>query len=123
MTFEEFDDFQDNLHKEIVVLMASKGAEYAHGSRFENFETEARELGVDPLLVAFIFFNKHYRAIRYYVKHGRLESTETIGSRFLDAIAYLELMAGMAAKREAQKELDAEELKFSKGIYLNGNAS
>jgi hypothetical protein len=103
MTFEEFDSFQTELHLQIEDLMDKKGSEYAHVSRFENFETEGRESGVDPLLVAWIFFKKHYRAILYYVNHGKLESNETIHGRFLDAIAYLELMAGMAAEREAKK--------------------
>lgn len=104
MTREEFEKFQENLHWNVVGLMNDKGKEYCHGqSRFENFETEARELEVDPLLVAFIFFKKHYRAILYYIKYGHLESNETIQSRFHDAIAYLELMAGMAADREESK--------------------
>ena len=104
MTHEEFNKFQEGLHAEIVAMRDTKGKEYANGEdRFGNFNRTAANKSITRLQVAGVFLDKHLDAINSYVKNGKVFSTENIRGRFIDAILYLELMAGMAAEEETSK--------------------
>jgi len=103
MTFPEFDKFFDDFVSECRKMRDTKGKEYAIGAdRFANFNDEARDNNVDRLLVAQIFFNKHFRAIRKYIQTGQVHSNESIRGRFVDAVTYLILMAGMVEEQNIQ---------------------
>lgn len=96
MTFEQFQMFQDKLFQECREMSGTKGKEYAHDAdRFANFNRLAQELEIKPELVAWIFTKKHLDAIVSYVKEGKTFSNEAIRGRFVDAIVYLTLIAGM----------------------------
>lgn len=102
MTFDQFDTFQEDLLARVVEMKNTKGREYANSlDRFDNFKRLAERLGVSPLQVSLIYFTKHMDAIEFYIKHGKIVSTETIQGRFLDAITYLTLMAGMAFESDS----------------------
>jgi hypothetical protein len=79
MTFEQFDNFQDELFKECVTLMRnSKGKEYANStSRFGNFDRLATELDLTSPQVAWVYAKKHLdslaQAIRTKEYTGRAE--------------------------------------------------
>lgn len=97
MTFYEFDKFHDQLFNDCLKMRNTKGKEYAHDTdRFSNFKRIAKELDLDPLDVAYVYFKKHLDSIISFIKDNKVYSTEPIRGRFIDAIVYLSLMAGMA---------------------------
>jgi hypothetical protein len=101
MTFAEFEKFEMGLLKEIQDTNRTKGHEYTDGrERFHNFNEEAKDLDIDRLKVAEIFLNKHMRAIKAYIRNGKVSSNEPIRGRFVDAINYLILIAGMVEEAE-----------------------
>jgi len=92
MTFQEFADLQASTHDEIKVLTTTKGVEYANSAdRLANFKEVAREVGVKPEVVAWVFLTKHMRSIAQFIKSGQTHS-EPIHGRIVDAILYLELL-------------------------------
>ena len=97
MTFPEFDDFFDKLIAECRSTQGTKGKEYANGeSRFGNFDRLAATLGMTREQIALVYLQKHLDSIASYIKTGQVSSTEGIRGRYVDAITYLTLMAGMA---------------------------
>lgn len=101
MTFPEFDKFQEELLKEVVVMKDTKGKEYANSeSRFANFDRLAIRLNLSNIKVALVYLTKHMDAIESYISRGRTYSTETIRGRIVDAITYLTLIAGMIEEQE-----------------------
>jgi hypothetical protein len=102
MTFKEFDDFQKDLLTEVEVMKSSKGKEYANSEdRFANFNRLADELGLKNYQVGWVYTKKHLDSIAHYCKVGHIESTESIRGRFVDAICYLTLMAGMVEEEQS----------------------
>lgn len=96
MTFAEFDEFTETFLKEVRKMKDTKGKEYANTTdRFDNFNRLALKNDVGRLVVANIYMTKHLDAIDSYIKTGREHSSEPIRGRFIDAVTYLILMAGM----------------------------
>ena len=101
MTFPEFDKFQEELLKEVILMKDTKGKEYANSeSRFANFDRLAIRLNLSNIKVALVYLTKHMDAIESYISRGRTYSTETIQGRIVDAITYLTLIAGMIEEQE-----------------------
>lgn len=101
MNFPEFDKFQSELHGALQSMSNTKGREYAHSEdRFANFRRIATDLNSDELFVAYVYFKKHLDAIISYIVNKETYSGEHIQGRFLDAILYLELIAGMVSEKE-----------------------
>jgi len=99
MNFADFDKFQKELFDEIASVRDAKGKEYANSSdRFANFTRLAQRLGISRNQVALVYLAKHMDSIDSYVRNGKSFSNETIRSRFVDAINYLTLLAGMIAE-------------------------
>lgn len=130
MTFEDFDKYQRELFDECIQMRNTKGREYCVGrDRFENFKTEGAEIGVDPLIVAEIFMNKHMRSIKSFIKNrSQLVApvlSEAIRGRFVDAIVYLTLMIGIIEEAEIEEskkplvsKLNFNEINEGNGICL-----
>lgn len=96
MTFDEFNLFQQKLLEEVVCMRDTKGKEYANSKdRFANFNRLANQLDMTNLQVAWVYLAKHLDSIASYCRNGKTFSTESIRGRFVDAITYLTLMAGM----------------------------
>lgn len=96
MDFKQFDDFQRELHQEIVSIGATKGKEYAHSDdRFANFRRLSEQLGLKDYQVGWVYAAKHIDSIISYIKEGKTFSEEGIRGRFKDAILYFELILGM----------------------------
>jgi hypothetical protein len=98
MTVEEFDQFYGIFVGKAVELVRTKGREYSGTyDRFSNFNRIANRSNsrLTRLQVAEVFMSKHLDAIDNYIFEGESHSTETIESRFLDAVNYLILIAGM----------------------------
>lgn len=96
MNFPEFDKFQRDLLAEVVKMRDTKGKEYANDSdRFANFRRLAASLDLKDYQVAWIYCVKHLDSLASFMKNGETFSNETIRGRFVDAITYLTLIAGM----------------------------
>ena len=96
MTHEQFKEFSDRLLAEVTAMADSKGKEYANGEdRFGNFNRLAARIELDRLRVWQVYFTKHLDAIESFIKNKRTFSAESIRGRFVDAITYLTLAAGM----------------------------
>ena len=107
MTFEEFDKFTDGIIAEVKAMRDTKGKEYAHSNeRFDNFNRLSARLNLPREKVWQVYFTKHIDAIDSYIDTSREFSTESIRGRFVDAITYLILAAGMV-----QENIDKEALR------------
>jgi len=96
MTFTEFDTFQETLLSEVVKMRDTKGKEYANAvDRFANFRRLSQTLGIPDAQIGWVYLTKHLDSISHFLKTGNTASTETIPGRFVDAITYLTLIAGM----------------------------
>ena len=93
--------------KEESDLLNNKGREYASDNdALDNFKSQAKEMGVDPLVVLSIFMNKHYRSIQSYIRNGRkTKSNESIEGRIADLRNYAFLAACLI------KDTPSEEVK------------
>jgi len=77
----------------------TKGKEYASSEdRFDNFNRLAKTLDINRLKIASVYLQKHLDAINTFIKEGKISSTEPIRGRFVDAVTYLILMAGMESE-------------------------
>lgn len=114
MTWDEYDQLQEELLKICGEVSSSKGREYANSlDRLANFkrlgarlkvrcESCGKTTPVPPAIVAWIFFTKHRDAIESHISTGA-DGSEPIQGRFVDAINYLILtfallMEGKGAK-------------------------
>jgi len=96
MTFEEFDKSYDSLIEETIKMRDTKGKEYAHeGDRFANFKRHGEAIGLDPIMVLYVYASKHWDAITSYVKGNRTGLSEPIRGRIVDLITYAGLLNGM----------------------------
>ena len=77
-------------------LLLKKGADYTRHDvdRLSNFKRNAASVGLTPLQIWAVYFNKHIDAIMAYVKTGKTES-EAITGRIDDSINYLYLLEGL----------------------------
>jgi hypothetical protein len=109
MTFQQFDKYQEELLKQVVVMKDTKGKEYANSEdRFANFNRLAPRLGISNLAVCLVYLTKHMDAIESYCKNERTYSTESIQGRIVDAITYLTLLGGMIKQCEAEVLADKD---------------
>jgi hypothetical protein len=111
MDRQTFDGLVEDLQTQGREILESKGRDYTRddADRLINFKKIADEMGVDPLLVWWVYFRKHIDAIATHVKTGKAES-EPIVTRFIDAQNYLYL--GYALIKEAKdRKVATEEVK------------
>lgn len=110
MTFEEFDTFQLELIKEVLHMKDTKGKEYANSEdRFANFRRLSAELGITDYQIGWVYCKKHLDSIAQFLRTGQTHSTETIRSRFVDAITYMCLIAGMVQEMEDLRALESKQ--------------
>lgn len=104
----DFDKYLTELRQHIDGLRNTKGKEYIQGNNdvLANFKQIAQELGVDPLIIWYVYFRKHSISISSYIKLGPKVSTEPIEGRFHDAIAYLELGLALIKEKQANDQKD-----------------
>jgi hypothetical protein len=105
MTFEEFRKYQYDLLQKVIEMGETKGKEYANGKeRFGNFNRLSEQLVIERESIGWIYLVKHLDAIESFLRSGRTYSTESIESRFIDAITYLTLIAGMIHEQTLPSE-------------------
>jgi len=103
MTYAEFDKLYEQMVKEENEIGASKGVEYTQaGDRLDNFKRLAKELGIQPELVLWIYLKKHLDGICKFIRTGTIYS-EPIEGRIKDARVYLALLRGLIEERKGDK--------------------
>jgi len=82
-------------------VMDGKGHDYTAGDtdRLINFKRGGNNLGVSPLTVWAVYFNKHVDSINTLVKTGKQESGEPVEGRIIDIINYA--LLGLALIKES----------------------
>lgn len=104
MTQQQFELIFDEITAKCHELLISKGHDYTDGEdRLSNFKEIARDTGVTPLQVWYVYFSKHISAIKTFMRSNKLES-ESIDSRFFDAINYLILGYALMKEMDNNKE-------------------
>lgn len=103
MTFKEFDSFQQEIFRLSAKMRDEKGKEYANAQdRFANFRRIESRLGIEDYLTGWVYLTKHLDSIEHYLKNKcQSDLTEPILGRFVDAITYLTLIAGMVEEYKA----------------------
>lgn len=81
-------------------ILQTKGLDYTRHEedRLSNFKRSALAIGIDPLQVWAIFFNKHVDAVMAFIKTGKVES-EAIEGRLDDIVNYIYLLEGLLKER------------------------
>jgi hypothetical protein len=93
-------------------IAKAKGEDYTRGDQdaLINFKESAKESGVDPKVVCYIFMRKHWTAIGNYVKTNGTSQSEPIEGRIHNLINYAVLMLGLIIEEEEfQKALKKHE--------------
>ena len=115
MDAKTFEKLLARIEAEEHETMGVKGFEYTEGKgnadRLTNFKTIAKELGISPFIVWYVYFRKHISSIVTFIKTGETKSTEPFESRIMDARNYLALLRGLY---EEYKSGDLEE--FERGL-------
>lgn len=77
-------------------ILLTKGADYTRHEqdRLSNFKRSAAALGLTPIQVWAVFFNKHVDATMAFIKTGRVES-ESIEGRLDDIVNYAYLLEAL----------------------------
>lgn len=86
----------------------SKGVEYAgEDDALLNFKEDGHDLNLPPRQVLAVHLNKHLKAIRYFLRNGKILS-EDIHGRIMDARLYLALLDALICEESAPLKLPAE---------------
>ena len=98
-------DQQNAIAKEFFqsceTILTKKGKDYTpENVAFKDVDALAEEIGVEPKHVLWIFFRKHFTAVRAWIKKGQVES-EPIEERLKDLANYCALLY-VLVKREKQ---------------------
>lgn len=83
----------------------TKGIEYAgEDDALYNFKEDGEDLGLPPRQILAVHLNKHLKAIRYYLRNGKVLS-EDIHGRIMDARLYLALLDALIVESEPVTEV------------------
>ena len=97
MNTKEFFEFYEKLIEEEKRILGLKGFEYCGGNedKFANFKRIAKELGLHPIEVLWVYATKHKDSITTFIKNKKVYSDEDIIGRIHDLRNYLALLAGL----------------------------
>ena len=100
MTKKEFESYTRFLLKESKKIMDAKQPEYTNKNIdvLHNFKSTAESIGIKPMQVWAVFFNKHIQSILTHAGDPKMKQAEPIHTRYADAINYLFL--GIALIKE-----------------------
>lgn len=103
MTPEQWQETIDRTFNAVQAITSTKGVEYRKGKdQLDNFYRQAREVGITPLQVWRVFFQKHADAITSFIRSPARATSEPIEGRIDDAIVYLLLLKGLIAELPLQ---------------------
>jgi hypothetical protein len=99
MTYEDFDKLMGKMVGEELEVGKTKGMEYTQGDRLDNFKRIAKETGVSPKLILWVYLKKHLDSIASFIKKENagqeMKLAEPIEGRIMDARVYLALLRGL----------------------------
>ena len=88
-------------------IMNAKQPEYTNKSIdvLNNFKQTAKAIGIEPMEVWAVFFNKHIQAILSHAGDPKMHQAEPIDSRYADALNYLFLGFAMLVEDQSKKDI------------------
>jgi len=107
MLKKDFIELYKKMEEKEHEIMWTKGKEYTQSDQetdmFANFHRTAKDLGLDPKQVCWIFLRKHLDSIVSYIKDGKEHSDEKIEGRITDARNYLAILNGIIQEQKKEK--------------------
>jgi hypothetical protein len=103
MNISEFDSSRESLAAERLAIVMAKRPEYTEGhiDVLNNFKVVAREVGLTPIQVWYVYFRKHVASISQFAKNPTMSQSEPIKGRICDAMNYLELLNALVIENES----------------------
>tara|TARA_R110000737_G_scaffold229427_1_gene243100 strand:+ start:109 stop:447 length:339 start_codon:yes stop_codon:yes gene_type:complete len=107
MTQKEFQETRKYILNKAQDIMDAKQPEYTNKSIdvLYNFISTAKSVGIEPMKVWAVFFNKHVQAILTHAGDPNMNQAEPIESRYADAINYLFLGFALLVKDKSKKDV------------------
>ena len=99
--YKDIDLFLD----ECLETMRTKGHDYREGSKdlTANFKKTGADADVDPMKVWYIFAQKHWSAIKTFIKEDGQSESEPIEGRIKDMIVYSLLLYRLVKEHKEKK--------------------
>ena len=107
MNQKEFQETKKYILEKALDIMDAKQPEYTNKSIdvLNNFKQTAKSIGIQPMEVWAVFFNKHIKAILSHSGDPNMHQAEPIDSRYADALNYLFLGFAMLVEDSNKKDI------------------
>ncbi len=107
MNKKEYKETREYILNKAQDIMDAKQPEYTNKSIdvLNNFKTTAESIGIKPMEVWAVFFNKHIQAILTHAGNPNMKQAEPIDSRYADAINYLFLGFSLLVDEQNKKDI------------------
>lgn len=107
MNQKEFIETKNYILSKAEDIMNAKQPEYTNKSIdvLHNFKSTAESIGITPMEVWAVFFNKHIQAILSHAGDPNMHQAEPIDSRYADALNYLFLGFAMLVDDANKKDI------------------
>jgi len=107
MNQKEFQETRQYILDKAQDIMDAKQPEYTNKSIdvLKNFKSTAKSIGIQPMEVWAVFFNKHIQAILSHSGDPNMHQAEPIDSRYADALNYLFLGFAMLVDDANKKDI------------------
>ena len=107
MNQKEFEQTKKFIFDKAQDIMNAKQPEYTNKSIdvLNNFKQTAKAIGIEPMEVWAVFFNKHIQAILSHAGDPNMHQAEPIDSRYADAINYLFLGFSLLVDEQNKKDI------------------
>jgi hypothetical protein len=107
MNQKEYQETREYILNKAQDIMDAKQPEYTNKSIdvLNNFKTTAESIGIKPMEVWAVFFNKHIQAILTHAGNPNMKQAEPIDSRYADAINYLFLGFSLLVDEQNKKDI------------------
>lgn len=107
MNQKEFIETKKYILEKALDIMNAKQPEYTNKSIdvLHNFKSTAESIGITPMEVWAVFFNKHIQAILSHAGDPYMHQAEPIDSRYADALNYLFLGFAMLVEDQSKKDI------------------
>lgn len=110
MNLSNYNELKENILQKAQTISDSKRPSYTQGNPdvLKNFKAVAERVGMTPLQVWGVYFNKHIDSINSFVKDEKIHQAEPMEERFCDALNYL--MLGWALSKDDEEETNMASL-------------
>ena len=107
MNKKDFQETRKYILDKAQDIMDAKQPEYTNKSMdvLYNFISTAKSIGIEPMEVWAVFFNKHVQAILSHAGDSNMKQAEPIESRYADAINYLFLGFALLIQDDNKKDI------------------